>query len=150
MTLHPLRKNGEESSPKHREASGQEYQIIEEEAGFARDQGFKLVFRVQMIAVFHIEEQADAQADDQHADEPCADTGLRKSMYRGHHAAAGEESAQDRKQERDENQPDVPGLHHAAFFLHHHRVQESGAAQPWQQRSIFYRVPAPVTAPAEN
>ena len=71
-------------------------------------------------------------------------------MHRADHARAREQRAENRQHEGDEDQPDVPHLHHAALFLHHHGVQESGAGNPRQQRGVFDRIPRPVAAPAEH
>ena len=65
-------------------------------------------------------------------------------------AAAREERAENAEKERGENQPDVPDLHHAALFLHHDGVKESGASEPRKQRSVFDRIPAPIATPTEN
>ena len=44
----------------------------------------------------------------------------------------------------------VPDFQHAAFFLHHDRVQERRAGEPRHERGVFYRIPAPVAAPAQD
>src|SRR5690349_5981543 len=41
-------------------------------------------------------------------------------------------------------------LEHAALFLDHDRMEESSACQPGHERRDLHRVPAPVTAPAED
>src|ERR1700757_1094519 len=65
-------------------------------------------------------------------------------------AAAREEGTEDAEQEGGKDQPDVPNLHHAALFLHHHGMEEGGAGEPRKQGGIFNRVPAPVAAPTED
>ena len=70
-------------------------------------------------------------------------------MNRGDHAATGEESPEDTQEEGGKNQDHIPHLHHAALFLHHHRVQKSGPGKPGHQGGVFHRVPAPVAAPSE-
>ena len=67
-----------------------------------------------------------------------------------HHTAAREECSQNAEEEGAEHEPDVPDLHHAALLLHHDGVKESGASEPGKQRSVFHRIPTPVTAPTEN
>ena len=42
-------------------------------------------------------------------------------------AAAGEECPENREPERGEDEPHIPDLQHAAFFLHHDGVEEGGA-----------------------
>src|SRR6267378_2764678 len=75
---------------------------------------------------------------------------IRKRVNRTDNAAASKEGAKNAEQEGAEDQPDVPDLHHAALFLHHHAVQKSRAGKPGEQRSVFDRIPTPVAAPAEN
>src|SRR5258708_24916594 len=75
---------------------------------------------------------------------------IRKRVNRTDNAAASKEGAKNAEQEGAEDQPDVPDLHHAALFLHHHGVQKSRAGEPGEQRSVFDRIPTPVAAPAEN
>ncbi len=65
-------------------------------------------------------------------------------------AGAGEQRSEQGEQKRGEDEPDVPGLHHAALFLHHYRVQEGGSGEPGHEAGVLDRVPAPVAAPAED
>src|SRR6266851_1611301 len=84
------------------------------------------------------------------AHEPRADVRVRKRVHGTDNAAARKESAKNAEQERAKDQPDVPHLHHAALFLHHHGVQERRAGEPRKQRSVFDGIPAPVAAPTQN
>ena len=63
---------------------------------------------------------------------------------------AREQRPEDGEHEGAEDEPDVPGLHHAALLLHHDRVQEGGAGEPGHERGVFNGVPSPVAAPAEH
>ena len=71
-------------------------------------------------------------------------------MHRADHAGAGQESAENPKQEGGENQPHVPDLHHAALLLHHHRMEKRRAGEPGKNGSVLHRVPSPISAPAEH
>src|SRR5208282_1026597 len=140
----------EERAPENGEASGQQDQIVEEEVGFAGDHGIELVVALQVVAILQIGDHAHGQNKDEEAGEPLADGRLREGVHGADYAAAGEESAEDAEHEGDEDQPDVPDAHHAALFLHHHGMQESGAGDPGHERSVLNRIPSPVAAPAEH
>ena len=64
-------------------------------------------------------------------------------------AAARDERAEDRKQERRDDECDVPLPQHAALFLDHDRVEECCVDQPWKERRILDGIPRPVPAPSE-
>jgi len=68
---------------------------------------------------------------------------IRKRVNGTDDAAASKEGAKNAEQEGAEDQPDVPDLHHAPLFLHHHAVQKSRAGEPGEQRSVFDRIPNP-------
>ncbi len=71
-------------------------------------------------------------------------------MHRADHAGARQQRPEDAQHERGEDEPDVPHLHHAALFLHHHGMQKRRAGDPGQQRSVFDRIPSPISAPTEH
>ena len=65
---HPFGEHGEKRSPKNGEASGQENQIVEEEARFARDERIELIVAAQIIAILVPGREADDQNDREKAD----------------------------------------------------------------------------------
>ena len=67
------------------------------------------------------------------AHEPGTDLRIGESVHGTDDAAAREERAENAEQERGENEPDVPDLHHAALLLHHHRVKKGSAGKPGKQ-----------------
>ena len=91
-----------------------------------------------------------AKRDAEEPDEPTSDRGLRKGVDGTDDAAAGKECAEDGQPEGGEDKPHVPDLQHAALLLHHDRMQEGRARKPRHQRGIFYRIPSPVAAPAQD
>jgi len=50
IALHVLRQHREQRPPQHGEARGQQNEVIEQEARFARDQRLQLVLGFQMVA----------------------------------------------------------------------------------------------------
>src|SRR6185437_12035243 len=150
VPLEILRQLREERSPKHRKARRQQHQVVEQETRLPRHQRFDLVVGLQMIVLQDIGEQTHRQHNHQEYPEPVPDGRLRKGMHRTHQSRARQQSSHNRQHESDKDQPHVPRLHHAALFLHHHRMQKRRPGQPWHQRRIFHRIPSPVAAPAQN
>ena len=60
-TLHPFRKDWEERAPQHGEARGQQNEIVEQKARFARDQRIELIVAAQVIAIFPVCREADQE-----------------------------------------------------------------------------------------
>ncbi len=145
-----LGEHGEERSPENGEAGQQQDQVVEEEAGLARAEGLEVVLGLQVVVLAEEGEEADDEGEHQEADEPVADGALREGVDAGDQAGAREQRAQDGEHEGDEDEPDVPALHHAALLLHHDGVQEGGAGEPGHQAGVFDRVPSPVAAPAQH
>ena len=121
---HPFGKYRKQRSPENREARGEKDQIVEQEARFARDERIELIIAAQIIAILPVRGEADHENNDQEADEPAANGRFRKRMHGTDDAGAREHRPENAQHESDEHQPDVPDLHHAALFLHHHGVQE--------------------------
>ena len=103
-----------------------------------------------MVALLEVGEEADGEDQRHEADEPVADVRRREGVDGADQAGAGQQRAQQGKQEGGEDEPDVPGLHHAALLLHHDGVQKGGASKPGHKARVLDRVPAPVAAPAED
>src|ERR1700721_891421 len=98
-------------------------------------------------------EKEKEKYDQSNCEEPCkpvADGRLGEGMDGADDSAAGEKGSENGKPEGGEDQPHVPHLQHAAFFLHHGGVQEGGAGEPGHERRIFNRIPSPVAAPTEH
>src|SRR6185437_6312252 len=108
------------------------------------------MFTAKMIAIANVEEETDNEDASQEPKEPVADRGLGKCVDGADDSAARQERSQNGKHERAEDQPHVPGLQHAALFLHHHRVQERRASEPWKNGGVLNRVPSPVPTPSQN
>ena len=107
-----------------------------------------LAAQVRLVHQEEIEERGEG--DDQEPSEPFPYRRLREGVDGADNPTTREEGPEDGKPERSEDEPHVPDLQHAAFFLHHHGMQESGAGEPWHQRCIFDGVPSPVASPAED
>src|SRR5690348_17110524 len=101
----------------------------------------------KMISISNVEEETDDENARQEPQEPVADRGLCERVDGAHDSTARQEGSQNGKHERAEDQPDIPGLQHATFFLHHHRVQERSSGEPWENRGVLNRVPSPISAP---
>src|ERR1700719_4400056 len=61
----PLRKYGKQRPREHRDAGNQQNQIVEEEAGFARNHRVKLIFALEVIAIFHVGHKANGKNQQQ-------------------------------------------------------------------------------------
>ena len=59
------------------------------------------------------------------------------------------ERAEDRQEERHDDERHVPDAQHAALLLHADRVQERRRGEPRQQPGVLNRIPHPVAAPPE-
>ena len=105
---------------------------------------------LQVSALQNVSEDADPQHDAHEDNEPRPDRRLRKCVHRAHQACASQQRAQHGEQERGEDQPHIPALHHAFALLHHHGVQKCGSRQPRHEARVLHRVPAPVAAPAQH
>ncbi len=150
VALNELRQNREKRAPQYGEADHEQEEIVEQETGFARHQRFQLVLALEVRPVRYQEEGADRQSQHDEDQEPGADRGLRKSVHRTDHTRTREEGPEHREQEGREDERHVPDFQHAAFFLHHDGMQKCRAGEPGHERSIFHRVPSPVTAPPED
>src|SRR5580704_49034 len=146
----PFGKNGKERAPEHSKARGEQDQIVEQKAGFAGDERIQLIVTAKVIAIHPPGGKTDNENQRKETNEPRSDGGLRERMNGTDGAGTREQRSENGEHIGDEDEPDVPDFHHAALFLHHHRVQESGGGNPGKQRSIFHRVPRPVAAPTEN
>src|SRR5579872_2925863 len=103
-----------------------------------------------MRFVLEKEEDEDCERDREEPRKPGSDRRLSKRVDRGNDAATSEECAKDREPERQEYEPHVPDLQHAALLLHHDGVQERGADEPRHQRGVLDGVPSPIASPAED
>ncbi len=92
------------------------------------------------------------RGDDAHHEEsgePVADRRLREGMDGGDDATSRNEGAEHRQQKGRHDQRHVPLAQHPSFLLHHHRMQERRAGQPWQERGVLHRIPRPVAPPSQ-
>src|SRR6201988_661697 len=103
-----------------------------------------------MTLVLKKEEKENREADRQKPREPGSDRRLREGVNGADDTAAWEERAEKGEPEGGEDEPHVPHLQHAAFFLHHYRMKEGGADQPRHQRSVLDGIPSPIAAPSED
>ena len=78
-----LREDGEKRAPEDGEAGEQEDEVVEEENGFAGDEGFEFVFGAQVVALQEEGEKADGEDDDEEGGEPVADGALREGVDGG-------------------------------------------------------------------
>src|SRR5215471_1751300 len=103
-----------------------------------------------MLMVQEEEDEKHGAGQCEEPREPRSDGRLCEGVHGTDDSATGEEGSPDRQPEAEEDEPHVPYLEHAALLLHHHRMQKGGADEPRHQRSVFDRIPSPVTAPSEN
>ena len=71
-------------------------------------------------------------------------------MDRRDHPATGEKGAEESQRKGEDHQRHVPHLQHGLLFLDHHRMQVGGGSKPGHDRRVFYRVPGPVPAQAQD
>src|SRR5690349_4381870 len=107
------------------------------------------MFAAKVLVILNEEVDKHREADAQEPREPRSNGRLREGVYRLNDAAAGEECPENGEPECAEDQPHVPDLQHAAFLLHHDRVQEGGTEKPRHERGVLDWVPAPISAPPE-
>ena len=91
--------------------------------------------------------QGNARPEQEHRH---PDLALRKAVNAVDQAAACGERAEDHGGEGEDHEEHVPHFQHAPLLLNHHTVNERRTNQPRDERRVFHRVPAPVTAPAEH
>jgi len=118
VSLNKFRNDGKERAPEDGEADHEQEKIVEQETGFARDQRFQLVFRLEMRAVLDEEKRTDRQRQKDEGHEPGADRRLGKGVHRTDHTRSREEGSEQAKLEGGEDERHVPDLQHAALFLH--------------------------------
>src|SRR6266496_365021 len=73
VSLDPFGEHGKQGSPEHGEAGQQQKKIIEQEAGFARDQRFQPVLAAQMRTVLPVKVNAGSENYCEESHEPVAD-----------------------------------------------------------------------------
>src|SRR5208283_2301994 len=129
----PLREDREKRAGENGETGNEKEQIVEQEAGLARNKRVEMILAGQIIAILDVGREAHDQDDGHEADKPWTDLRVGEGMDRTDHAAPRKERAENTEQKRGEHQPNVPDLHHAAFFLHHDGVKESRACKPRQE-----------------
>src|SRR5690348_4290969 len=150
VARYPFGKDRKKRSPQYGKTRGEKNQIVKEKTGLARNERIQLIVASQIIAILIPSSEAGQKNYPEKGDKPPADRRLCKRMHRTDDTGARQHRAEDAQHEGYENEPDIPSLHHAALFLHHHRMQESRASDPWQQRSILDGIPGPIPAPSED
>ena len=124
--------------------------VVREERGLTRHPRVELVARPQQRQPVDHQPEAEDQQHDHEDREHHGQLGiLAEGVDRLHDAGPRHEGAEDRQEERQDHERDVPDAQHAAPLLHHHRVQERGRREPRQQAGVLDGVPAPVAAPAQ-
>src|SRR5580704_3717749 len=108
------------------------------------------MLRFEVISLQQESEEADGEDNHEKGSEPAADGRLGEGVDGTNQAGSREVGSQDAEQEGAKDEPDIPVLHHAAFFLHHDRVQKRSARKPGHETSILHRVPAPISTPTQN
>ena len=139
--------NREEGAPEHRERDPDQREVVEQERRLTTHQRLELHFRLQGRPAGVEQREREDRARQQEGEEVVADVGLGERVDRGDHPGAGDERAEDRQQERADDQRHVPPLQHAALFLDHHRVQEGGQDQPREQARRSRPGPTPRRRP---
>ena len=108
-------------------AANSRIQLLIEERRFTRQPRVELVARTQQRQPVDDEAEADDDDRDHEAGEqPRQRDVLAERVHRLHDARPRHERAEDRQEERDDDERDVPDAQHAALLLHHHRVQKRG------------------------
>ena len=145
-----LAQRREHRRKQHEERAEQQDPVVRQERRFPRQPRVQLVARPQQRQP--IDHPAEAERQDrghERGEHPRQLAVLAKGVHGLHDARARHEGAEDRQQERHDDQRDVPDAQHAAPFLHDDRVQERRRREPRQQARVLDRIPAPVAAPAQ-
>ena len=95
-----FRDDREHRAPENREATGQQNQIIEQEARFARNDAFQFGFALQVIEAVENQPDGGGDADGEEGDEVFSDGRFGERMHRADDAGARKERAVDAKEER--------------------------------------------------
>src|SRR5207248_11551171 len=95
----PLGDDREQGAPQDREAARQQDQVVEQEARFARDDGFQFRFGLQVIETVENQVDGGRDAEREEGDEVLSDLRAGKGMDRLHDARSGEESAENAEEE---------------------------------------------------
>src|SRR5206468_1098043 len=66
-----------------------------------------------------------------------------------HHAAACQQSSENRHDKGKDDQHHIPDLQHAFLFLDHDGMQKRGSNQPGHHRGVLNRIPCPEAAPTQ-
>ena len=150
LPVHRLAQRREHRREQDEERGEEQDPVVGEERRLARHPGIELVARAQQRQPVDDEPEADGQnrhhEDGEHQRQLLV---FAEGMDRLDDARAGHERAEDRQEERDDHQRDVPHPQHPAPLLDHHRVQERGRREPRQQAGVLDRIPAPEAAPPE-
>ena len=149
VVRHRLAENREERSPEHGERDADEQQVVEEEARLATHEALELRLRLEIVEPRRDEIHGERNREHEKAEEPVADARLRERVHARDDAAARDERAEDRQQERGDDERHVPLAQHPALLLHHDGVQKGGVDQPRQKRRVLDGIPRPVAAPSE-
>ncbi len=126
-----------------------EDQVVEQEGRFPGDDRLEPGLRFEIGQAHDQQAQRTEEDERQEPGEPGSDIRRGEGVNRRDDAAAGQEGAEDRQREGQQDQQHVPDPEHVLLFLDHHRVQERGAGQPGHQRGVLHRIPGPVAAPAQ-
>ena len=66
-----------------------------------------------------------------------------------HHAAACQQSSENRHDKGKDDQHHIPDLQHAFLFLDHDGMQKRGSNEPRHHRGVLNRIPCPEAAPTQ-
>ena len=145
-----LRDHRKQRAPQDGDAACQQQQVVQHEAGFARDDVVHLRGALEIVEAREDQPHGGGNADGQERREVVADRRFGEGVDRIDHAGARHHGAEDAEEERGRDQHHVPDAQHALLLLHHHGVQVGGGTEPGQERGILHRVPAPIAAPAQR
>jgi hypothetical protein len=107
----------EQRAPQDGETAGEQNEVVEEEAGFARDDAFQLDFAFQIRQTPENGNRGKRRGGEQEGGEVRLHRRLRKGVNGCNQPGARQRGAQNAEQERGRNQHHVPNFHHALFSL---------------------------------
>ena len=124
--------------------------LFSEERALAAHRVAERAVRGQRVHAEREQHHAEDQRDGEEDEDRRADRALGEGVDGVEDAGARHERAQDREQERGQDQRHRPALQDALALGEDRGVQRRGGGEPGQERRVLHRVPGPVAAPAQH
>ena len=138
-----------EGAQKYRRGSHCQQDVIDQQHGLARH-GVELASAAERRCPPGEEQQRDADHEYQQGEDVHAASRVGcEGVYRGEHAGAHQEGAEQREREGRNRKQYGPALERTSFFGDCERVDQCGAHQPGHEGGVLDRIPEPPAAPPE-